>query len=319
MSIGSTNIYDLLSGEEEEVKTIQAPPKKATTPAQKVATKPKEVKKPAQVGAPAPPTDAPVKETRVRKDKLAPSGNRNLLPKKAKEVQAPGAKRVFDRHSGTGRGKTENKKSGAGKGNWGNIDDQGSLEEKPQEATSEPKEEGNVKVEEDKEQQQQTEGDVPQQQEEEEKTMTLAEFKKSTKKSKVVSAPKVRQSGEGVDPGEWKEFTELKRDESDTLIVGPKKSAATAPATQAPKKEEQSPKEKPKKEGTVAPAESRVRVDEVFNIREGKEFRPRGGRGGGDRRRGGSGSFSARGGKRGGSSKPFNYSEDAFPSLTTKA
>jgi hypothetical protein len=45
---------------------------------------------------------------------------RDYHPKRTEgKIRDPGEKRVFDRHSGTGRGKEE-KKHGAGKGNWGN-------------------------------------------------------------------------------------------------------------------------------------------------------------------------------------------------------
>jgi len=199
-----------------------------------------------------------------------------------------GNKRTFDRRSGTGRGK-EDKKGGAGKGNWGTIeDDQKVGEEKPQQQDekAEPQE-----TQPQGEQVQPAEAETPkvetkEPEEEEDKTRTLDEFFK-TKPGVKVDLPKPRQAGEGVSD-EWKGFVALKKEEGEV---------------QGGKKEEK--KKESKKE--VVPVSQVFKVqEEQRQRRERPSYSPRGGRGG---KRGGGGSGKA----------PFVQDEASFPSLSTKA
>jgi len=213
-----------------------------------------------------------------------------------------GNKRPFDRRSGTGRGK-EDKKGGAGKGNWGTFQDDQKVgeeverqeEKTPAETEVQPQGEqpqgGDAATEQKQEQPKEPE-------EEEDKTRTLDDFLKS-KAAVKVELPKARTAGEGVDNSEWKGFTPLKKDEED---LGPLSKKGEA-------KKKESKKE-------VVP------VNQVFNIPEESPKTKRGGRGegrGGFSQRGGS--AGGRGGKRGGQGRaaPNVQDESAFPALAGKA
>jgi len=212
-----------------------------------------------------------------------------------------GNKRPFDRRSGTGRGR-EDKKGGAGKGNWGTFQDDQKVgeevertqeEKTPAETEVQPQGEqpqgGDAAPEQKQEQQKEPE-------EEEDKTRTLDDFLKS-KSGVKAELPKARQAGEGVDNAEWKGFVPLKKGEED---LGPLS------------KKGESKKKESKKE--VVP------VNQVFNIPEESPKKQRGG-GRGENRGGFSQRGGGRGGKRGGQGRaaPNVQDESAFPALATKA
>jgi len=242
-------------------------------------------------------------------------------------------KRLFDRHSGTGRGR-EFKKGGSGKGNWGK-EGEGSestapLDEfNPEEGT--PKEERK----EEPEPVPKTEAELAEEkrikdeQELEDKLMTLDDYyKKRENKALNIELPAARKANEGVDQSElkkWGNYQELKK-------VGDNDDDE--------KEEEKSSK---KKEKNFVP------LDQVFAVKEAprreREDRPfRGGRGGRGSRggsrggrgesRGGRGESRGgnrgdhrgehrgehRGGNRGGnrSENAPQFDESSFPTLATK-
>jgi len=206
-------------------------------------------------------------------------------------------KRVYDRHSGTGRGK-EVKKGGAGKANWGVPVDEpdekpvipetvigwGTEETVPTEGgadvqsvvNAEPKVEEKASPFED-----------------EDKTITLDEFRKQKEsKTPQVVLPSVRLAGEGEDPSAWKDFTVYQR-------AGPD----SQPIKQA------------KKTAKKADSQKQLRVDEVFKVQEeNRQPRrsPRGERKGGNNNK----NFGGAKGKRQ-NNKPDapSFDDKSFPAL----
>jgi plasminogen activator inhibitor 1 RNA-binding protein len=251
-------------------------------------------------------------------------------------VQAPGGapggglegeqrreKRVYERRSGTGRGR-EIKKGGGGRGNWGKDTD--AAEEtgeqpvegektapvttteggEPAAAATAAKTEGEGKAE---EQQQQP----AKEEEEEDNTMTLDEYlKKKSEKTLNISLPPPRKAGEGQQNPEWSKFVQLQRDdEEDTKKPGSKKDD-----------QKKAQKDQTKKETAVS-------IDAVFKVQdESPKRQPRRERGeNNNNARGGAGGErkgAGRGGAgrgRGGPRNPTpNMDEKNFPALaTTKA
>jgi len=324
-----TNIYELL-GEDQGEEEKQTPNKKAQAtqakqPAPTTTGKGVATKKTAPVVAPPP--SQTQKENTARKDKApASSSLKNLPPKKLKEIPDSGEKRPFDRRSGTGRPKTENKKGGGGKGNWGTLTEELSVQElQPisEVPVSEPKEQ---EIPQEQKEQKEQKTEVQEVSEEEDKTLTLSEYKKKQKSKKLPKVTKTRQPGEGEDPNAWKEYVPLVRDSEDGLVV--KKQTKEA--------ENKENKEGKEAENKHAKKESeKVPVHEVLNIQPKQSFRGRGNRGGrgghrdqpkeykeGEPREQRGGRGGNRGGFRGnrrGSNAQFNFSEENFPALTTKA
>jgi plasminogen activator inhibitor 1 RNA-binding protein len=203
-------------------------------------------------------------------------------------------RRVYERRSGTGRGR-EMKKGGAGRANWGNITDTGAEEpaepgteektEKPAEGAPQPTEGTEVKPAEQKEESKEEE-------EEEDKTMTLDEYMKKKKQEKAVpfQLPPPRKV-EAENP-EWKKFTPLQREEEELK------------AESKPKKTAEEKKQKEQKKEKVA-------VDEVFKVQEDSPKRQQRERGPRDNKKGP---------KKGPKTEAPKFSEANFPALaTTKA
>jgi chemotaxis protein histidine kinase CheA len=242
------------------------------------------------------------------------------------EAGAPGSehrrgpKRVFDRHSGTGRDPTENKKGGAGRSNWGAAgkDDLAAVID----AATEPA------AADDKEAAEAVSGDAaapaegaeaaaaaapaegkgkdrehaaPAHVEEDpdDKNITFEEFEKKQAAEraalKKLKLPKARSAGEGVKPNpQWDNAVPLKREEETSLpnvTLKPKKETkkAAAAATEA-QAQPQQPTKKTRKEETISAADI-IRFDTSRRgDREGGERSGRGGfgrggsRGGGERR-----------------------------------
>lgn len=216
-----------------------------------------------------------------------------------------GSKRVFDRRSGTGRGK-EFKKGGAGRGNWGSSTDEQVNNEQPIEKkegeVETPAQEGGATKE-----GEQPQAEVPQE-EEEDKTLTLDQYlaQKASKKFSIETR-EVRKANEGVDAEQlkkWQNYAPLKRDDE---IPKPASATESSPATE--KKEKKAPKKQ------VVP------VDQFFDVKAPPREDFGRGRGRGRGGRGGSrgGNRGAPRGGRGGSTRGGNseikLDESSFPSL----
>jgi plasminogen activator inhibitor 1 RNA-binding protein len=215
------------------------------------------------------------------------------------EGEVRGNKRLYDRKSGTGRGK-ETKKGGAGKGNWGSIDDPTAVvEEGTKTETEEVKKEGEeatTAATEEGATTEKTEKVHHQQEpeEEEEKVRSLEEYLKD-KKSPAVELPAPRKAGEGVEqPKEWEKFVPLKK-EDDSLF----------PAASKSKKEKA-------KEGTETDKKV-VPVDSVFKVQSGEQRQRKNPR---DNK---SGAKPTNRGPRGSQSTPNIGDKNSFPSLSQKA
>lgn len=212
--------------------------------------------------------------------------------------RGPSNKRVFDRKSGTGRGREYNKKGGSGKGNWGTVTDDRQAQEEgaKEEETEETKVEGEKAAESQDAEKKDTEVKAEEKQAEpdpDEKLKTLDEYLKEVKKP-VLGLPQPRKPGEGEKNAAWSDYVPLKRDDE---------SSQDSPKGEKRNKEAKS---------------SAVRVDDVIDIKFPQEERRGFGRGrGSDRgqRKGGSG----RGQRQNRQSAPNFQDESSFPALSTKA
>jgi len=256
---------------------------------------------------------APVGDQEVdrKRENRPPREQRDRDPERrqrtAEALGPRGNQRVFDRRSGTGRGR-ENKRSGGGRGNWGTVEDdkkaqteKGETQEtevsaEPKETTEQAPQEPAVEA-------------VP---EEEDNTKTLSEYLTQIKKP-VHSLPEARRANEGND-SQWSKFKPLTRQfEEDTFF-----------------KAESADKEVKKEGSAESKDESKktVRADEVLKFTDSPKPQfgrggKRGGRGGrgGDRggrggdRGGRGGDRGGRGGRTGGNA-PNYKDESAFPSLS---
>jgi len=203
-------------------------------------------------------------------------------------------KREYDRHSGTGRGK-EVSKGGAGKGNWGSIEEeaegasaQGSAAEVA--AIEDVKKEGEEATTEPAAPAEAAEAAEP-----EPAVRTLDDYLNQRKKV-AAALPTMRKAGEGEDSSAIKGFVPFTRTE-ETLFAVDKVN-------------------KDKKKETKESTEKKVSADQVLKFQE-KERREREG---GDRRGGRGGARGGNQGKRGGNASSFNIGDQsAFPTLSTKA
>lgn len=225
-----------------------------------------------------------------------------------------GAQRTFDRRSGTGRGR-ENKKGGAGRGNWG-TEVEGTQKEQPTEEKGATEE----KVDEEKKEEKEEKVEVKEEEPEEEKdnTKTFEEYLAEKEAKKLtLSLPESRKLNEGADPKElkkWEKYQVLKREFSDE------------------EKEEEGEEEEEEETTQKKSKKQTVPLNEVFDVRTppirtgGRgRGRGRGGSRGGDRpeRSGGRGGRGGRGGGRGsrGGDRPaeIKIDEQSFPALKPKA
>jgi len=237
-----------------------------------------------------------------------------------------GNKRVYDRRSGTGRGK-ETKKQGSGKGNWGREVE--GFEEQPQvsgeesKTVSEPEKDPETLEREKKEQEDH---------EKEAKMMLYDEYVQQQQSKAVnVALPEARKPNEGADRSEakkWASYTQLKREDEDD----------------EEESSEASGKQKEKKSSKKV-----VPVDQVFNVQQKRRERPERpdyerserpersdrsdrpdrqdrrktskpfGRGGGGRGRGFNTNTNTNTSTQSSSQSEPNFDESSFPSLATKA
>lgn len=211
--------------------------------------------------------------------------------------RGPSNKRVFDRKSGTGRGREYNKKGGSGKGNWGTEKDdraaqeEGAKEEETEENKVETEKAAETpegeKKEESKQEEKQAEPDP------DEKLKTFDEYLKDVKKP-AFNLPEPRKPGEGEKNASWANFVPLKRDDESP----------------------DSPKEEKKNKETKGGA---VRVDDVLDIKFPQEERRGFGRGRGSDR-GQRNQKTGRGSRQNNNKPAPNFQdESSFPALSTKA
>jgi len=248
---------------------------------------------------------APVRRDRSERTRDSAHRSSERRARNADQVGEVGGRRVFDRRSGTGRGR-EIKKSGAGRGNWGK---EGEEQTENWDATPEEgkvvkegeKTEEAAPVEKDPRQEEE-ERLAREEQEKEDKMITLEAYLKQKEATAVkIDLPKERKANEGVDQKElskWGSYQVLKKDDDDVTVS--------------------------KSEAREKTGKNTVPVDKIFNVREPPRPRAdredRGGfRGRGGNRGGRGGSRGGRGGsRRGGESAP-NFDLNSFPTLATKA
>jgi len=201
-------------------------------------------------------------------------------------------KRVYERRSGTGRGR-EGKKGGSGRGNWGTVaDDQSAQAETAdhEEDSSQSKEE-TPKTEAEPIPETEEERKEREQREFDEKAIDLQEFKKRMEeKAPKIPLPEPRKA---EDSGEGFALTREKDDDASGRQKA-KKTAKEGAKDAAPKKQ--------------------VPVDQFFNV-QGEQRRDRG-----SFRKGGNNPNKSFGrGKRGGKTSAPSFDASSFPALSTKA
>lgn len=310
--IGVSNVFDLLQDENEEIEASKQKPGVRVPQKRPQENKKVEGRPEGGQGRGAGGIQRGRGESRGRGRRFLPGEGapENLGEKQTERYHDRGdrrgreglpirpGKRVYDRKSGTGRGK-EISKGGAGRGNWGSTSDEITEgEQVSEEGAPEAPKEGEEKVEEVKE-----EEPAP---EPEEQVKTLAEYLEEKKnKSLGLSLPAPRTAGEGEDPNKWKDYVPMKKEGA---VAEEKKEVKTE-----------------KKEKKESKAEAEVDPSSLLNFKIPRS-RPEGrGRRGGDREnrprnqgyRGGGGR--GRGSEaRGGSSIKVD-DPSQFPSLAGKA
>jgi len=123
-------------------------------------------------------------------------------------------KRIYDRHSGTGRSINENKKAGSGKGSWGKPGSEIEELSTPAQQEDQPTEEGGEVAPESTP----TDAPAPSVAEtsakQESVELSLSEYYDKLNAQKAeVDLPKPRAAGEGVDQSEWSNFQKISRQE----------------------------------------------------------------------------------------------------------
>jgi len=222
----------------------------------------------------------------------------------------PGAKRQFDRRSGTGRGK-EVSKGGAGKGGWGSdkgeaIVPESTTENQPQE------EEGTEQVVQVAPPKEETpdEKEARLAREKEESYKLLDEYlEEKKKKAPALALPPPRTANEGSSQGQWNDFVPLQKtgESSIKLATIKKKGEKTADKKDEKKGEDKKEKkEKVSEELLGFHAPPRVQTDR----------RERGERRGGNK---GPKTGPRKQGQPRGSEKAIEVNDEHFPSLATKA
>jgi len=235
--VGVSNVFDVLEDENEERETSKAKPQRvpAKGPAQTAkkvegrAEGQKEGRASTQGSRPPRRREGAEKEGEEKENRhQGERGKRGLAPAR------PG-KRVYDRKSGTGRGK-EVSKGGAGKGSWGNEQDEiGEGTERPPATTEgEAPKEGEEK----KEGEATTEA-TEEKKEPENVEKTLQEYlEEQKKKTPSLSLPPPRTIAASEEK-KWKDFVPMKKDEES----GPRKRE---------KKEKEEKEEKETGKGNLA-------------------------------------------------------------------
>lgn len=320
--VNVTNIYELLSEDGEvqinapakqaakaPAKTSAPPAKQSTKPQTQQTQKPQSTSstQPARGGSSRPPQNRPPRQQRTTApaSEVTEGGDKGAQKdferrERKRGTYSSGPQRVYDRRSGTGRGR-ENKKGGAGRGNWGpdaettpDSNAEKPTEEKPAEAVEGEKKETEkeeVKHEEEEEE------------EEKDNTKTFEEYlaEKAAKKP-TFALPESRKINAGVDPKElkkWEKYEVLKREFEDEV------------KEEGEGEVEETTQKKPKKQ--IVP------LNEIFDVRT-PPIRT-GGRGRGRGRGGFRGGRGGRGGNRGGDrpATEIKIDEQSFPALKPKA
>lgn len=205
MSFGNlpTNIYELLGEEGEVAQPAKSAPKAAPAQAQtKVQSS-----KPAQGQGRPQGGNRAVEKTSGDQEgdrKKAPRGGKN--PADARKPKGADAPRL-DRRSGTGRGK-EIKKGGAGKGNWGNAENEEQVVAEQKAPEPQPEPEPIVETEEEKAKREAEEKKKAEEREKEERQMTLEEYL-NKKKPVGLSLPAPRAPGEGASDNDKKNWASV--------------------------------------------------------------------------------------------------------------
>lgn len=228
-----------------------------------------------------------------RGQKGGPRGDRGYERRRTGD-QDQRPKREYDRHSGTGRGK-EVSKGGAGKGNWGSVEEEAqasidgsAAEVAAAEDAKKEGEEGAVEVPATAETAAEAEPEEP-------PVRTLDDYLNQRKKV-AVTGPAPRRAGEGEDSEAFKGYTQFAREEESLFSV------------------DRSAKDKKAKE-TKEGSQKKVSADQVLRFQDKERRDNRDDRKGG--RGGQQGRGQQRGGRTGGAAPSFDLS--AFPSLSTKA
>jgi plasminogen activator inhibitor 1 RNA-binding protein len=271
----------------------------------------------------------PVREPRQRNDRRdRPVKDRGDANAPNYEGRRPARGRVFDRHSGTGRDPTENKKGGAGKSNWGAAgkDELAAVIEAAAEPAAAGEEvEGAVAAEgaaaategaaaaegaETKGKDKAVEPAAPVEEDPDDKLVSFEEYQKQQKAEaaaakKKFKQPKARSAGEGVklDP-KWANAVPLKKeDDAQPISITIAKKDAKKETKDAQPQVQLAKKAAPK-EKTISAADI-LRFDTSRPRGEGREGGREGGRGGRggfnrEGREGGRGGFGGRGRRDGG-------------------
>ncbi|XP_031149539.1 plasminogen activator inhibitor 1 RNA-binding protein isoform X4 [Sander lucioperca] len=231
-------------------------------------------------------------------------------------------KRDFDRHSGNDKSnqKSEEKRSGSGSHNWGNVKDEASEAEQTTAPETTPEGEENAPAGSENK-----ENEVEEVKNEGPKEMTLDEWKAMQDKERTKVEFNIRKPNEGAD-SQWKKGYVLHKSKSEDRPVGAVIEAAETEAEPAPVYNKQGTPDDSSDHHFRKPAND---ITSQLEINFGDLGRPgrgrggarggRGGRGGGGGGSGGVGSRTARGGgrseKASGVSVPNVDDPEAFPAL----
>lgn len=220
MSFGNlpTNIYELLGEEGEVAQPAKSAPKAA--PATQAQTQVKSTKPAQGQGRPQGNQFQKTSGDQEGDRKKTPRGGKN--PADARKPKGADAPRL-DRKSGTGRGK-EIKKGGAGKGNWGNAENEEQVVAEQKEPEVQPEPEPIVETEEEKAKREAEEKKKAEEKEKEERQMTLEEFMQK-KKPVGLSLPAPRAPGEGASDNDKKNWASVPvaKKEGDAVAVPEKR------------------------------------------------------------------------------------------------
>ncbi|MDP2438999.1 MAG: hypothetical protein Q8P67_24900 [archaeon] len=269
-----SNRFAALDLEAEKRQTRQVRSKPSSGPAAAAPTVAKaSATKPAAAAAPAVGGSAAKRDPRAN-PKAAGEGRQRVRHGADKEAgDKPGAKRVFDKYSHSGKLQVakDGKKSGGGRFNWGGKT------ETELEALADPAAVASVEAASAEGAEGEAKSTVPV--EEDEPQRTYAEFlaQQKAEAARVKAQIQVRRAGEGEDAAAWASFQPLVRvDDSASFGVAPKKAAKKAKKTNK--------------------AEAVIPTDKLFKIQaaSSSEPKPRGER----PARGGRGRDAPRGGAR---------------------
>ncbi|XP_070830551.1 SERPINE1 mRNA-binding protein 1-like isoform X1 [Chaetodon trifascialis] len=224
-------------------------------------------------------------------------------------------KRDFDRHSGSDKSnlKSEEKRSGTGSNNWGNVKDEVSEAEQTAAPETTPEGEENAPAGSENK-----ENEVEEVKNEGPKEMTLDEWKAMQDKERTKVEFNIRKPNEGAD-SQWKKGYVLHKSKSEDRPVGALIDAAETEADTHTLYHKQANPDESSDHHFRKPANDITSQLEINFGDLGRPGRGRGGARGGRGGRGGGGSRTARGGgrseKASGVSVPNVDDPEAFPAL----